>query len=198
MINVIQEVHLQPRLDSVMKPPAIGPATGPAKPPAAKTHIAYARGIGSHKSASAPPTTARGAEAKKPPRNRPTHIVVMFRASATGIWKMANSANPERSGILRPRTSDMGPKTIGPKTKPSTKSATPSVAVIISTLYFSWTVRMLTLKMELANVTVNTSRPIEIVMPHRRFVVQFFGLSGSFGPSNSTRKPPPFAAGGSF
>lgn len=40
MIKVIQDVHLHPRLDSVMKPPAIGPATGPANPPAAKRQMA--------------------------------------------------------------------------------------------------------------------------------------------------------------
>jgi hypothetical protein len=40
MINVIQDVHLHPRLDSVIKPPAIGPATGPANPPAAKRQMA--------------------------------------------------------------------------------------------------------------------------------------------------------------
>lgn len=187
MINVIQDVQRQPRCDSVMNPPAIGPATGPANPPAAKTQMAYDLGIGSQRSASAPPTTARGADAKKPPKKRPTQIVVMFCASATGIWKMAKSAKPKKRGTLRPSTSDMGPNAIGPKTNPSTKSATPSVAVTRSTLNLSSTTRMSTLKIELANVTVKTKRPIEIVIAHRRFVVQFLGLSGSLGPSKSTR-----------
>lgn len=118
MMSVIQEVHRQPRYDSAMKPPAMGPATGPANPPAAKMQIAYARGIGSHKSASAPPTMANGADAKKPLRNRPTQIVATFCASATGIWKMANSANPKNNGVLRPSTSDMGPNATGPNTNP--------------------------------------------------------------------------------
>jgi hypothetical protein len=196
-MRVIHDVQRQPRCDCVMNPPAIGPATGPANPPAAKTQIAYDRGIGSHRSASAPPTTARGADAKKPPRNLPTHIVVMFWARATGIWKMANSANPKKRGILRPRTSDIGPKAMGPNTNPSTNSATPRVAVTSSTLYNSCTVRMLTLNMELANVTVKTRRPMDIVIAHRRFAVQFLGLPGSFGPSNSTKTLSSVFGGGS-
>ena len=46
---------------------------------------------------------------------------------------------------------------------------------------------MLTLKIELANVTVNTIRPIDIVIHHLRLGVQFLGLPGSLGPSKSTR-----------
>lgn len=46
---------------------------------------------------------------------------------------------------------------------------------------------MFTLKMELANVTVKTIRPIDTVIAHLRFSVQFFGFPGSLGPSNSTR-----------
>lgn len=46
---------------------------------------------------------------------------------------------------------------------------------------------ILTLKIELANVTVNTIRPIAIVIAHLRFCVQFFGFPGSLGSSNSTR-----------
>ena len=92
MMSVIQDVHLHPRCDSVMKPPAMGPATGPANPPAAKTQMAYALGMGSHRSARAPPTTESGAAAKKPPRKRPTQMVAMFCATATGIWKRAKRA----------------------------------------------------------------------------------------------------------
>lgn len=55
---------------------------------------------------------------------------------------------------------------------------------------------MLTLNIELANVTVKTMRPIEIVIPHLRFGVQFFGLSGSLGPSNSTKKDSVSVGGG--
>ena len=69
-----------------------------------------------------------------------------------------------------------------------TKSETPSVAVTRSVLNFCCTTLILTLKMELANVTVKTRRPIATVMTHLRFVVQLFGLPGSLGPSNSTRK----------
>ena len=47
---------------------------------------------------------------------------------------------------------------------------------------------MLTLNIELANVTVKTMRPMETVIPHLRLGVQFFGLPGSLGPSNSTKK----------
>lgn len=47
---------------------------------------------------------------------------------------------------------------------------------------------MLTLNMELANVTVKTMRPMDTVIHHLRLGVQFFGLPGSLGPSNSTKK----------
>lgn len=47
----------------------------------------------------------------------------MFCASATGIWKMANSAKPKKRGGLRPRTSDMGPNAMGPKTNPYYESS---------------------------------------------------------------------------
>lgn len=46
---------------------------------------------------------------------------------------------------------------------------------------------MLTLKMELAKVTVNTISPIDMVIAHLLFGVQFFGFPGSLGPSNSTK-----------
>ena len=87
-IIVIHAVHLQPRLLSItMNDPTTGPATGPVKAPAAKIQIAYALGMGSHRSDMAPPTMASGAEDAKPPRKRPTIMVVTFFASATGIWK---------------------------------------------------------------------------------------------------------------
>ena len=44
---------------------------------------------------------------------------------------------------------------------------------------------MLTLNMELANVTVKTNEPIDSVIAHLRFVVQFLGFPGSSGPSKS-------------
>lgn len=76
----------------VMKPPMMGPSVGPMKVAAEKRHAATPRSIGSKKSANAPPTTARGAEAKKPPKKRQTKMVCKFVATATGIWKMAKMA----------------------------------------------------------------------------------------------------------
>jgi hypothetical protein len=69
--------------------PMIGPAIGPMKVAAAKTQTAMPLSTGPKKSASAPPTIARGAEAKAPPKNRQSIIVYKFDATATGIWKMA-------------------------------------------------------------------------------------------------------------
>lgn len=69
----------------------------------------------------------------------------------------------------------------------NTKSATPNVAVTMVTSNFSTMTPRLTLKIELAKVTVKTISPIDIVIHHRRFGVQFFGFPGSFGSSNSTR-----------
>jgi hypothetical protein len=54
-----------------------------------KRHKATPRLTGSKKSASAPPTTASGADAKKPPKNLQMKIVWRFVATATGTWKMA-------------------------------------------------------------------------------------------------------------
>jgi hypothetical protein len=106
MMRVIQAVHLQPRYDCVMKPlfggqqvsrdieevvayPMIGPAIGPMNVAAAKTQTAMPLSTGPKKSARAPPTIARGADAKAPPKNRHSIIVYKFCATATGIWKMA-------------------------------------------------------------------------------------------------------------
>lgn len=68
-----------------MKPPIIGPSVGPMNVDAPNSVIATPRLIGSKKSASAPPTTARGADAKKPPKKRQIMIVCRFVATATGI-----------------------------------------------------------------------------------------------------------------
>ena len=65
------------------------PATGPEKAAAAKTQTPYALSIGFQISARAPPMTASGDEAAKPPKNLPSIIVSTFRARATGIWKIA-------------------------------------------------------------------------------------------------------------
>lgn len=46
---------------------------------------------------------------------------------------------------------------------------------------------ILTANIELANVTVNTSEPMDTVMPHLRFAVQLLGLAGSFALVKSTR-----------
>jgi len=89
MMRVMYAVHLQPRYDCVMKPPMIGPAIGPMNVAAAKTHTAIPLSTGPKKSARVPPTIARGAEAKTPPKNRHSMIVYRFCATATGIWKMA-------------------------------------------------------------------------------------------------------------
>jgi hypothetical protein len=66
-----------------------------------------------------------------------------------------------------------------------TKSETPSVEVTVETSKSSFTTPMLTLNMELANVTVKTNEPIDNVIAHLRFVVQFLGFPGSSGPSKS-------------
>ena len=50
-------------------------------------------------------------------------IVAVFCATATGTVKMANINMPALRGFLRPRTSDAGPKTVGPNAKPSTYKA---------------------------------------------------------------------------
>lgn len=71
--------------------------------------------------------------------------------------------------------------------KPARNKLTPRVEVTLDILYSSATGLMATLKIELENVTVKVRRDLEIVMTHLRRVDQFFGLSGSSGPSNSTR-----------
>lgn len=89
-INVIQAVHRQPRLwFMTMKPPAIGPATGPMKTAPVNNPRASPRSTGPQKSASAPPMTAIVDAPKTPWRKRKSMIVSMLRATATGIWKMA-------------------------------------------------------------------------------------------------------------
>lgn len=75
MIKVIHAVHLQPRELIVMKPPMIGPATGPIKVAPAKRPRAKPLSTGPQKSARAPPIMARGADPNTPPRNR--HIIIV-------------------------------------------------------------------------------------------------------------------------
>jgi hypothetical protein len=91
--------------------PIIGPATGPINVAAANTHTATPRSTGSQKSARAPPTMATGADAKQPPKKRQSIIVSKFRATATGIWNMANTAYPKNRGRFRPKASEPGPHT---------------------------------------------------------------------------------------
>lgn len=78
---------------------------------------------------------------------------------------------------------------------------------MIDTSNFSCTTPMLTLKIELEKVTVNTRDPMQAVIAHLLFWLQFFGFPGSFGPSNSTnvlsspgwgcaRSPRPFSRSG--
>ena len=111
-----------------------------------------------------------------------------------------------KSGTRRPKTSDMGPNTIGPDKAlhgaesvtgllvmketehTGTKSTTPSVAATRLT----WNLRCiwptLTLRMELVKVTAKTMSPIETIIAHIRLSVQSFGQPGLLGPSKSARK----------
>ena len=68
-------------------------------------------------------TIASGADAKTPQMKRQVKIVAVFCVLATGIVKIANMNMPALRGFLRPRTSDAGPKTVGPNAKPSTYKA---------------------------------------------------------------------------
>lgn len=56
MIRVIYSVQRQPRYDMVMKPPTIGPATGPMNVLAANIDIAIPRSTGPNRSARIPDT----------------------------------------------------------------------------------------------------------------------------------------------
>jgi hypothetical protein len=89
----------------------IGPPTGPMNVAAAKTQTATPLSTGSQKSARAPPTIPRGADAKQPPMKRQIMIVSRFCATATGIWKIAKTAYPKKSGRFRPKASEPGPHT---------------------------------------------------------------------------------------
>lgn len=57
----------------------------------------------------------------------------------------------------------------------------------VPTLYSWLTGSMATAKMELAKVTTNVIKDMEIVMATLRRTLQFLGFPGSSGPSNSTR-----------
>ena len=56
---------------------------------------------------------ARGALASTPPRRLHMKIVWRFRATATGIWKIAKTNMPRNIGRFRPYNSESGPKIIG-------------------------------------------------------------------------------------
>lgn len=111
IIIVIQAVHLHPRYEAVIKLPMTGPAMGPTNVAAAKTHVATPLSTGCQKSAKVPPTIARGAEPKTPPKNRQSMMVYRFWATATPIWKIPNTKKPKNRGVFRPKTSDAGPHT---------------------------------------------------------------------------------------
>lgn len=88
----------------------MGPATGPMKVAPAKTQTATPLSTGFQKSAMAPPTIPKGAEAKQPPKKRQTMMVARFWATATGIWNIANMAYPKKRGRFRPNASEPGPQ----------------------------------------------------------------------------------------
>jgi hypothetical protein len=90
--------------------PMIGPAAGPINVAAENTQMATPRSTGSQKSAIAPPTIAKGAEAKQPLKKRQSIMVSKFCATATGIWNMANTTYPKKRGRFRPKASEPGPQ----------------------------------------------------------------------------------------
>jgi len=94
-IRVTHAVHRQPRWESTMKPPTIGPKIGPIKAAAAYTETATPRSLGLKISAKTPGVTAIAAVPKKPMKNRQMRMVCRFCAVATGIWKMQKTAYPE-------------------------------------------------------------------------------------------------------
>lgn len=60
-------------------------------------------------------------------------IVVAFCALATGIVKMVDRNILTLSGLLRPRTSDAGPKNVRPTAKPSTYKAVARIDTSLDT-----------------------------------------------------------------
>ena len=101
-----------------MKPPMIGPATGPMNVAPAKRPRANPRSTGPQKSARAPPMMARGAEPNVPAKKRASIMVSTLVATATGIWKMAKTKKAMKRGGLRPYSSERGPQMTGPTAKP--------------------------------------------------------------------------------
>lgn len=90
---------------SPMKPPTMGPSTGPANGARAKSDMASARSAGENMSLTTPPEMTRGAEPQNPARNRQMRSVSMFLASAQGMLKMAKRRYVMTKTGLRPHCS---------------------------------------------------------------------------------------------
>ncbi|KAG7419218.1 hypothetical protein Forpe1208_v003536 [Fusarium oxysporum f. sp. rapae] len=75
-----------------MKPPQIGPKTGPRNGAAAKMAIAKPRWDAGNMSAMAPPAFVKGDEPKAPARNRKTSNDVPLGAAAQATLKMVRQA----------------------------------------------------------------------------------------------------------
>lgn len=95
-------------------------------------------------------------------------MVCRFLATATGIWKIAKANIPTNNGALRPKTSESGPKTRGPKAKPSTNKLVPSTMTSEETLNTNAVALVALLKMDDAMVTHTVISPSITVTIHFR------------------------------
>lgn len=162
------------------------PMIGPTKVAATNNAIAIPRSTGPHMSANAPAQIAKGPTPKNPPQNLQIMMVSTFCATATGIWKIAKPVNAMHRGVMRPKSSDNGPHTIGPTPNPSTKSEVPSVATSVLTPNSAEIDVVALLSTLDANVTTQVMEAIMLVFKTRRLVDQLCGFSGSRGPFHAT------------
>jgi hypothetical protein len=109
-------------------------------------------------------TMARGALANTPPRKRHMKSIWKFRATATGLWRIAKRNMPRNIGRFRPHTLESGPKYIEPKTKPSTDGLVVRFIASFETWNCFTVTSVVVLKTDELKVTQIVIRPSMMVM----------------------------------
>lgn len=113
-------VQRQPA-DSERKPPATGPIAGPRNGARANKPILGPRSLAVYMSEMVPPAFVNALAPKVPAKNRKTSIALKDGAPATPHEKAVNGMKVYTKVPLRPKTSDSGAQTRGPRKKPKTK-----------------------------------------------------------------------------
>lgn len=113
-------VHRQPA-DSDRKPPATGPMAGPRNGASANKPILGPRSFAVYMSEMVPPAFVNALAPKVPAKNRKANIALKEGAPATPHEKAVKGMKVYTKVPLRPRTSDNGAQTSGPRKKPKTK-----------------------------------------------------------------------------